>query len=202
MTALPEPTRGEFPWEIPDHLLSIEEYAALGETDSGFTELVEGRLMMSPSPRPEHGLAMLELAHQLRPSVPEEFKTVAETDIDLELTPAGGPGFSRRPDLMVVSKAELARRRQEGGLLRATGVLLVVEIVSPGSKRTDYATKHDEYADAGIPFYWILDLDDPVSLVACHQAGELGYQDAPARTWKFRTTEPFPAEIDLTALLG
>ncbi|WP_033295755.1 Uma2 family endonuclease [Amycolatopsis jejuensis] len=201
MTALPEPTRGEFPWEIPDHLLSIEEYAALGETDSGFTELVEGRLMMSPSPRPDHGLAMLEFAYQLRPHLPEGFKAVAETDVDLALAPEGSPGFSRRPDLLVTSKAELARRREQGGLLRATEILLVVEIVSPGSKRTDYVTKHDEYADAGIPFYWILDLSDPVSLVACHQAGELGYQDAPAVTGTFRTTEPFPAEIDLTVLL-
>lgn len=85
-------------------------------------------------------------------------------------------------------------------MFRANEVLVVVEIVSPGSKRTDYVTKHDEYADAGIPFSWIVDLGDPVSLVACHQAGELGYQDAPAVTGVFATTEPFPAKIELTAL--
>ncbi|GAA1035090.1 hypothetical protein GCM10009565_93660 [Amycolatopsis albidoflavus] len=102
---------------------------------------------------------------------------------------------------MITTKAALARVDHDEDMLRANEILLVVEIVSPGSKRTDYATKHDEYADAGIPFYWILDLDDPISLVACHQAGDLGYQDAPAVTGKFRTTEPFPAEIDLAALL-
>jgi hypothetical protein len=33
-------------------------------------------------------------------------------------------------------------------MLHADEVLLAVEIVSPGSKRTDYVTKHDEYAPA------------------------------------------------------
>jgi hypothetical protein len=61
-------------------------------------------------------------------------------------------GFSRRPDL---------------------------EIVSPGSRRTDYILKHGEYADAGIGHYWIVDITEPGSLVACHLAGELGYQNAP-----------------------
>lgn len=35
MTVLPEP---------PSHLLTIAEYAALGETEPGHTELKEGRL--------------------------------------------------------------------------------------------------------------------------------------------------------------
>jgi Uma2 family endonuclease len=200
VTALPEPTQGDFPWEIPDHLLSIEEYAALGEPDSGFTELVEGRLMMSPSPKPRHGFAMLSLGHQLLPQLPEGIVAAAETDIDLGLAPPGGPGFSRRPDLLVTTKTAFARVGKDDDMLRADEVLLVVEIVSPGSKRSDYVTKHDEYADAGIPFYWIVDLSDPVSLVACHQAGELGYQDAPAVTGVFATTEPFPVKLDLAAL--
>nr|WP_232323050.1 Uma2 family endonuclease [Hoyosella altamirensis] len=40
-----------------------------------------------------------------------------------------------------------------------------------GSLSTDYRLKHDEYADAGIPNYWIVDLNEPVSLVVCHLAG-------------------------------
>jgi len=61
--------------------------------------------------------------------------------------------------------------------LRASEVLIVVEIVSPGSVRMDNKTKRHEYADAGIPHYWILDVDKPVSLIDCHLAGEFGYQD-------------------------
>jgi hypothetical protein len=61
--------------------------------------------------------------------------------------------------------------------------------------------KHGEYADAGIPHYWIVDLDEPVSLLACHLAGEFGYVDGGAVTGVFRAAEPFPVEIDLDALL-
>ena len=200
MTALPKPGPTRW-WEIPDHLLTIEEYAALGETDTGFTELVEGRVLMSPSPKPGHNLAMLELAQQLIPQVPDHLKVVPDTDVDLGLAPPGRPGFSRRPDLMIVDKAGLARVHKDKDMIRADELAVVVEIVSPGSKRTDYHVKHDEYADAGIPHYWIVDITEPVSLVACHQAGEFGYMDASAVSGTFTTDVPFPVKIDLDALL-
>ena len=53
----------------------------------------------------------------------------------------------------------------------------MAEFVSPGSKPTDHVAKRADYADAGIPHYWIVDLDEPVSLIACHLAGEFGYVD-------------------------
>ena len=200
MIALPEPTQGDFPWEIPDHLLSIEEYAALGEPDSGFTELVEGRLVMSPSPIRIHNKAAYRLTRQLESQLPPDLDFNIDLDVNLGLVSPPQAGFSRRPDLMITRREANARVDEETRMFHADEVLLVVEIVSPGSKRTDYVTKHDEYADAGIPFYWIVDLSDPVSLVACHQAGELGYQDAPAVTGVFATTEPFPVKLDLAAL--
>ncbi len=133
--------------------------------------------------------------------MPPELDFNLDVDVDLGFAPPGEAGSARRPDAIVTYRKANERVDRESAMFRADEVVVVIEIVSPGSKRTDYTTKHDEYADAGIPFYWILDLSDPISLVACHQAGELGYQDAPAVAGKFRTTEPFPFEIDLTALL-
>lgn len=86
-------------------------------------------------------------------------------------------------------------------MLRASEVVIAVEIVSPGSRRTDYVIKHGEYADAGVPHYWILDLDDPVSLVDCHLSEEFGYQDAGGVTGTFETTVPFPLRVELDKLL-
>jgi hypothetical protein len=34
----------------PLHLLTVAEYLAIGEIEPGYSELVEGRLLMSPSP--------------------------------------------------------------------------------------------------------------------------------------------------------
>ncbi|MGV9366565.1 Uma2 family endonuclease [Amycolatopsis sp. NPDC003731] len=201
MIALPKPGAARR-WEIPDHLLTIEEYAALGETDTGFTELVEGRVVMSPSPSRKHNKAAYLLGRQLESQLPAELDFTPDIDVDLGLAPRGEPGFSRRPDLLITYREANARVDREGGMYRADEVVLVIEIVSPGSKRTDYHVKHDEYADAGIPHYWIIDMSEPISLVACHQAGEFGYMDAAAVTGAFATDVPFPVKLDLTALLG
>ncbi|MCP2258402.1 putative restriction endonuclease [Streptoalloteichus tenebrarius] len=94
----------------------------------------------------------------------------------------------------------MERLDEEGGIARASKILLAVEIVSPGSRRMDHKTKHTEYADAGIRHFWILDLQRPVSLVACHLTEEFGYQDAPTATGTFTTTDPFPVTLNIDRL--
>jgi Uma2 family endonuclease len=133
--------------------------------------------------------------------MPQELRAVPDVDLDVQLAPAGEPGTARRPDLVVVRRDEFDRVDREGGLLRAESTLLVVEIVSPGSRRTDTLVKRGEYADAGIRHYWIIDVDRPVSLVACHLAGTLGYQDAGAVSGVFEIEEPLVARVDLDALV-
>ncbi|MDQ3786918.1 MAG: Uma2 family endonuclease [Actinomycetota bacterium] len=183
------------------HLLTIEEYAALGETEHGYTELVEGRLLMSPSPAFKHSRAMGRLYSALVEQGPAEFEAVQELDIDLELAPPDEPGSSRRPDIIVVRQEFGDRLAEEGGIVPASEVLLVVEIVSPSSKRIDHVHKRNDYADAGIPNYWIVDIDDPISLTACRLTEQFGYQDDQVVTGTFRTDVPFPVEINLDRLV-
>jgi Uma2 family endonuclease len=199
LTALPEP-QAQQRLTAMDHLLTIAEYAALGETEPGFTELVEGRLLMSPSPKPRHNIALGHLLLQLAPQLPAHLQAIQDVDIDLELVSPDEPGFSRRPDLIIVDRKAVQRVNEDDGMIRAGEVLVVVEIVSPGSKRTDYVTKHGEYADAGIPHYWIIDLTKPVSLVSCHRARDFGYQDSPAVTGSYSTTDPAELELHLDQL--
>lgn len=183
------------------HLLTIKEYAELGETEHGYTELIEGRLFVSPSPVPDHNNAGFELGVALRPHVPDAYEVQLDLDVDLEFAPADEPGSSRRPDLMVVNRAARKRVRAEGGLIRASEVLLVVEIVSPSSKRIDHVHKRNDYADAGIPHYWIVDVDEPVSVTECRLTEEFGYQDNQTVTGTFRTDVPFPFEVSLDRLV-
>jgi hypothetical protein len=56
VTAVPEP---------PSGLLTVEAYAALGEDDRYRSELQEGSLVSSPSPAPDHMVAMARLLVQL-----------------------------------------------------------------------------------------------------------------------------------------
>ncbi len=183
------------------HLLTISEYAALGEIEHGYSELVEGRLLMSPSPAYRHSRAMGRLYLQLTQQAPLDLEVVQELDVDLELAPADEPGSSRRPDLMVVRLEVGDQLSVEGGMVSAPEVLLAVEIVSPSSKRMDHVYKRNDYADAGIPNYWVIDIDEPISLTACRLTEEFGYVDDQVATGVFRTEVPFPVEIDLGRLV-
>jgi Uma2 family endonuclease len=175
VTAVPEP---------PGRLLTVDAYAAMGEDDRYRSELQEGNLVMSPSPAPDHMIVMGRLFVQLDEKLPTGLLAIPDVDVDLELAPRGDPGFVRRPDLVVVRQSAVDRVRRDGGLLRAGEVLVVVEIVSPGSYRTDH-----------------VDLDRPVTLIDCHLAAEFGYQDPGPRTGRFVTTEPFPVDLSLDGLL-
>lgn len=194
MTALVEP---------PGRLLTVAEYAELGEDDQCRWELQEGNLVMSPSPSPRHMLASGVLRDQLKTQLPASFVVIQDIDIDLQLDRGDRPGTSRRPDLVVVERSAVIRVDAEGGMLAAAETLLVVEIVSPGSRRTDFMIKRAEYADAGIPYYWIVDLEPAgaVSLRACHQAeGTTGYVDDGAVATTYTAEVPFPLTIDLAAI--
>jgi Uma2 family endonuclease len=197
MTAMPAPRHEP---TAPDHPLTIAEYAALGETEPGYTELIEGHLLMSPSPIPDHNFAVVELAIRLRPQLPDKYEALTELDVDLELTPVDGPGFSRRPDLIIVERSARERVRAERGLIRASEVLVVIEVLSPGSRRINKIDKRRDYADARIPWYWIIDITDPGSLLSCQLTDDGGYQDKQRATGQFSATEPFPITLDLTQL--
>ncbi|MDG4828586.1 Uma2 family endonuclease [Solwaraspora sp. WMMD1047] len=60
----------------------------------------------------------------------------------------------RIPDLTLWS-----RPQPRSVWLAVTELLLVVEIVSPGSETMDEMVKRHEYARAGIPWYWVVDRD-------------------------------------------
>jgi Uma2 family endonuclease len=190
MTALPQPGK----------LLTIADYAALPEDDQRRWELLEGNLVMSPSPTSRHMVALARLHARIEEQLPPGWRAVPDVDLDLQLAPIDQPGTSRRPDLVVVSEAEFDRVELDGGLLRADATSLIVEIISPGSRRTDTVIKPGEYADAGIEHYWIIDLARPNSLLAAHLAGDFGYQDSCEVTGTFETRRPFPLHVDLDGL--
>ncbi|MDX8036523.1 Uma2 family endonuclease [Lentzea sp. BCCO 10_0856] len=182
-------------------LLTVAQYAALGETEDGYTELVNGRLIMRSSPLRRHNAAGRNLLLQLVGQVPDDLEVLYDLDVDLELAPPDKPGFVLRPDVLVVQRSAGERQEAVGGLIKASEVVLAVEVLSPSSRHTDYCAKRDEYAWAGIPYYWIIDLDEPISLAAMHLASEFGYLEAPAETRVYEAVEPFPLKIQVDRLI-
>jgi len=191
MTAIPAPH---------DHTVTADDYAQLGEDDRQFWELQQGTLVRFPTPTLRHMIAVGELALRLRPQLPMNVEVVPAADVDLELAPPGAPGSCRKPDLVVVDRAALERVGRTGGLFRAIELTIVVEVVSAATRHIDHLVKRYEYAKAGIPRYWIIDLDGPVSLTYCRHADEFGYRDTGAVTGEFATSEPFDVRVDLNHL--
>ncbi|MGH3752452.1 MAG: Uma2 family endonuclease [Pseudonocardiaceae bacterium] len=185
----------------PIRPMTVTEYTALPEDDEIRYELQEGILVMSPSPLPDHQRCLRRLLRMLEDQLPDGLEPVPEVDIDLRLVRPSQPGFVRRPDVVVVTCTAIERVRKERALLHASDAVLAIEIISPGSRRMDTVVKHSEYADAGIPRYWIIDIDRGVSLTACHYADEFGFIDAAPVTGIFTTEDPFPVRLDLDRLL-
>ncbi|RLK54233.1 Uma2 family endonuclease [Actinokineospora cianjurensis] len=184
----------------PRQLLTIAEYAALGPTGRGYTELLEGRLLMSPSPSLSHMSASGELFRIIKPQLPAHLRVVQCLDIDLGYGPPDGPGYSRRADLIVFHESAAERLAAEGGLIQADEVEVVIEIISPGRHRTTRLAKFTEYAEAGIPHYWMVDTSGAPSVQSCHLTETFRYQRNDETRGVFKTEVPFPVTIDLAEL--
>jgi Uma2 family endonuclease len=180
------------PW--PDHLLTLDEFAALPEDNTRRYELQDGVLIVSPRPAPLHQWAITNLTSVVQPQLPTPWIALPEVEV---VTRVRFPSGVRTPDIVIVPFDVL---RTNPARLNAEQVEVAIEVISPGSRRMDTVTKPAEYAEAGIPYYWVVDLEPPLSLTAYHLAGEFGYQESPAVTGEFVTTEPFPVRIELTGL--
>lgn len=143
----------------PRYPLTLEEWDALPEDETLRLELVEGMLVMSPQPYSWHQRAVRQLAVAVEAGLPETLIALCEVEIVL----AGAPPTVRVPDVVVTSTAVFDANP---GRYAAADVNLAVEILSDGSRRVDRVMKFSEYADAGIPQYWIVDLDQPTTLTA------------------------------------
>jgi Uma2 family endonuclease len=181
------------PW--PDHLLTLEEWDALPEDESHHLELVEGVLLVAPKPAPRHQVAMKRLGAWLDEQLPPEAMAVPDVDVLINPVP---PITVRAPDMVVVPTERFSEFPKR---FDAEDVLLAVEIVSPGTGRTDRVVKLIEYAEAGIPHYWIVELDDPVTLTAFSLvAGK--YKQVAGGTGRVGVPSPHPVTLDLGALLS
>lgn len=143
----------------PSHPLTIEQWEALPENAEMRYELAEGMLVMCPTPLPRHQRARARLGMHLDEQLPRDLTAVPGVEVLI----ADEPPTIRAPDLIVIHTDLF-----DANPARCTGadVLLAAEILSNGSHRVDKILKFSEYAEAGIPQYWIVDVDEPASLLA------------------------------------
>jgi Uma2 family endonuclease len=172
-------------------LLTLDEFVALPEDNSQRYELEEGILVVSPRPVPPHQRVGKRLTHVLDEQMPSGWEAFTELEvvvIDRE------PATVRVPDVVVIPPDWVHAQ------VPAAKVLIAVEVISPGSRRKDTLVKPMEYAEAGIPHYWVIDLEPPATLTA-YILVDGRYQEAQTVTDELTTLNPFPLQIDVSALV-
>jgi Uma2 family endonuclease len=76
------------------------------------------------------------------------------------------------PDVVVIEQNEATRTRLTGT------PSLVVEVLSSSTRRQDLGSKRLAYAGYGVPAYWVVDPEPPVTLVAFRLEGDAYVEDA------------------------
>jgi len=125
-----------------------EDYLAL--TTNRLVEYSRGTLEVLPMPSERHQDLVFFLAQLLAAFVRRhQLGKVTIAPLPVQLW----PGEFREPDIQFMRSEHAARRRRSHWI----GADLVVEVLSPDDRRRDLETKRDEYAQAAIPEYWIVD---------------------------------------------
>lgn len=185
MTALPD-------WMV--HGLTVDDYEALPEEVARQIEIVDGRIVLSPSPLRPHQRVGRRLANSLDEKGHPALR--AELDVDLRLRDV--PLLMRRPDV-VVYDASLP----DDAVLRPEHCRLVVEVMSPGSITTDRADKPAEYSIAGIGHFWRIELLDQEITLFRYRLEKAGkpYELVGKDSGIVSVTEPVALTVDLDSLL-
>jgi Uma2 family endonuclease len=113
-------------------------------------EIIDGVLIVSPSPTRFHQTLALLLGGALERICPAEFDVTQGVEIGIS------PRRSLCPDVLVTTARAAARNPSR---YPPHEVVLAVEIVSTGSVTMDRVTKPALYAQAQIPFYWRIETE-------------------------------------------
>jgi Uma2 family endonuclease len=138
-----------------DHRWSVQEVRQLIADNPLQTpryELVDGELLVTPSPNWPHQRAVTVLLRELGQYLARNPVGSAGTspfDVELE------PNSLVQPDVFVIPAHESRRLLTE---MPARELLLAAEVLSPSSGRHDRVKKRPHY-QRHVPEYWIVDLE-------------------------------------------
>lgn len=118
--------------------------------DGNRYETVNGELLVTPGPSYGHQAIVTRLFVPLQTYV-ERHQLGLVMTAPAEAT--RGEVTRVQPDLMVIPP-DWMRRRHYGAV---GDLLLVVEVLSPSSRRADRFTKRVEYQRQGVGLYWVVD---------------------------------------------
>jgi hypothetical protein len=188
-----------YDWAVTENLqpepITVEVWRRLPEEFCRQVELVNGQAMRCEHPSRAHQAAAARVTAMLDAAAEGHMErnpgTCLDTSGDFDVLLWEIPAATiRSPDAALFDCAPDDVRPLPASLLK-----VVVEVVSPTSRKADKLDKMAEYADAGIPFYWLIWLSgDHVLSIDIHVLDHtLGYY----RLYRTLTPEQETSTIDV-----
>jgi Uma2 family endonuclease len=169
-----------------EHMLpwSEADFFALGETGQRI-ELYDGCLLLRPTPTPRHQDLSAEVCLALRPAHDVGLEAYRAVNVRLSLDRI------LIPDVVIVEPLD-----GDQPVIEATSVRLVGEIVSPSNAAMDRVLKMHYYAEAGIPYYLLVE-QEPLRMRLFRLEGKHYVLDREAEAGTVLSIEdPVRVEID------
>ena len=175
---------------LPWGAVLTEDDLATMPDDGHRYELIDGTLLVTPAPNEAHQtcvVSLLVLLHGARR--PDHKVLVAPFDVRLShLTVL-------EPDVLVARRTDVTSARHEGP------PLLVVEVLSPSTRRIDLGTKRLAYEAAEVPAYWLVDPEVPSLTVLELDAGRYVERATVTGDEAFHASFPFDVTVVPARLL-
>jgi Uma2 family endonuclease len=147
-------------------------------------ELIDGMLFVTPGPTFSHQTSVVGLMYALRSVCPEDMQVfVAPFDYQ------PNQRRSLQPDIGVIRRSDAAEKNL------VVAPLLVVEVLSPSTRRYDATLKRGVYEESGVASYWLFDPEVPslhVSELVAGQFKEIAKAVGSEEIWVER---PFPVRL-------
>ena len=144
--------------DILQGLWSDEQYLRLTDSTNWLVEFTDGQIEVLPMPTYKHQAMVRVLLFALWTFVAPTGGTAVCAALRMRIR----PGKYREPDLLAL------RDRNDPRFSNALwrGADLVVEIVSPDNPERDTQVKRRDYAEGGVPEYWIVNpLDATITVL-------------------------------------
>lgn len=155
-----------------------------GADDGRRYELVDGALIVTPSPSYDHQSVVGQLHLRLCAACPPELRVLlAPFDVALD------DDTVMQPDLLVARRTSFTRTDLP------CAPLLAVEVLSPSTRHIDLGLKRSRFEEAGVAAYWVV---DPLALrIRAYELHEGRYDEVAdvSDAQELRTAVPFPISL-------
>ncbi|ROP40957.1 Uma2 family endonuclease [Saccharothrix texasensis] len=166
---------------------TLQEVLAMPEDSSQRVELVDGALLVSPLGTGRHQLLVGDCYTALRMACPPDYEAMPGVNVGLS------HGRMLIPDFTV----NVAGFR--GLLLPAQDLLLAGEVLSPSTRLQDLTLKKQLYAEAGVPFYLVVDPRGGEPVATLFELDGVDYVESVRSEGGYLKLErPFPVTIELS----